>query len=237
MRLETPRVAPLPVAEMDAEIRERLGDGPVLNIFRTLANHPKLMKRWLVFGNHVLGRSTLPPRERELVILRIGWLCRSGYEWGQHVGIALGSGLSQAEIDADPAGRRRGGLERARARAAARDRRAARRRLHLERHLGGARRAPRHPAADGSDLHGRPVQPGVDGAQFAAACSRSRACPRSRSASARRGSAGSARWSSCRARARARPPPRARARCGSRAACRARRPTDRRHRCPRARPA
>jgi alkylhydroperoxidase family enzyme len=104
MRLESPRVAPLPVAEMDAEIRERLGNGPVLNIFRTLANHPKLMKRWLVFGNHVLGRSTLPPRERELVILRIGWLCRSAYEWGQHVGMALGSGLSQAEIDRIPSG-------------------------------------------------------------------------------------------------------------------------------------
>jgi len=104
MRLETPRVAPLPVAEIDAEIRERLGSGPVLNIFRTLANHPKLMKRWLVFGNHVLGRSTLAPRERELVILRIGWLCRSGYEWGQHVRIALGSGLSQGEIDRIPQG-------------------------------------------------------------------------------------------------------------------------------------
>jgi len=104
MRLETPRVPPLPVDELDPEIRERLGDGPVLNIFRTLAQHPKLMKRWLVFGNHVLGRSTLPPRERELVILRIGWLCRSAYEWGQHVRIALGSGLSQAEIDRIPQG-------------------------------------------------------------------------------------------------------------------------------------
>jgi len=104
MRLDTPRVAPLPVDQLDPEIRERLGDAPVLNIFRTLANHPKLMKRWLVFGNHVLGRSTLPPRERELVILRIGWLCRSGYEWGQHVGIALGSGLTQAEIDRIPRG-------------------------------------------------------------------------------------------------------------------------------------
>ncbi len=104
MRLETPRVAPIPLDELDPEIREKLGDGPVLNIFLTLANHPKLMKRWLVFGNHVLGRSTLPPRERELVILRIGWLCRSGYEWGQHVRIALGSGLSQAEIDRIPLG-------------------------------------------------------------------------------------------------------------------------------------
>jgi alkylhydroperoxidase family enzyme len=104
LRLSTPRVPPLPIDELDAEIRERLGDGPVLNIFRTLAQHPKLMKRWLVFGNHVLGRSSLPPRERELVILRIGWLCRSPYEWGQHVRIALASGLSQAEIDRIPSG-------------------------------------------------------------------------------------------------------------------------------------
>jgi alkylhydroperoxidase family enzyme len=92
------------VEDLDPEIRERLGDGPVLNIFRTLAQHPKLMKRWLVFGNHVLGRSSLPPRERELVILRIGWLCRSAYEWGQHVRIALASGLTQAEIDRIPSG-------------------------------------------------------------------------------------------------------------------------------------
>jgi alkylhydroperoxidase family enzyme len=52
----------------------------------------------------VLGRSSLSPREREILILRIGWLCRSAYEWGQHVKIALGSGLTQAEIDAIPLG-------------------------------------------------------------------------------------------------------------------------------------
>ena len=51
-----------------------------------------------MFGNHVLARNTLPPRERELVILRIGWLCRSGYEWGQHVRIARDSGLRDDEI-------------------------------------------------------------------------------------------------------------------------------------------
>lgn len=104
LRLKTPRVPPLPLNEIDAEILERLGDGPVLNIFRTLAQHPKLMKRWLVFGSHILGRSSLPPREREILILRIGWLCRSAYEWGQHVRIGLGSGLSQAEIDRIPLG-------------------------------------------------------------------------------------------------------------------------------------
>jgi 4-carboxymuconolactone decarboxylase len=104
VRLEKPRVPPLSDAEIDPELRERFGRGPILNIFRTLANHPKLTKRWLVFGNHVLARNTLPPRERELVILRIGWLCRSGYEWGQHVRIAKESGLRDDEIARIPRG-------------------------------------------------------------------------------------------------------------------------------------
>lgn len=72
--------------------------GRVLNIFRTLVRHPKLMKRWLVFGNHILNKSTLPPREREILILRIGWLCRCEYEWSQHVGIGKTCGLDDADI-------------------------------------------------------------------------------------------------------------------------------------------
>jgi len=99
MRLATPRLAPLADDQIDPEIRARFGASPLLNIFRTLAHHPKLMKRWLVFGNHVLARSTLAPRERELAILRVGWLCRSGYEWGQHVVIARQSGVTDAEIE------------------------------------------------------------------------------------------------------------------------------------------
>ena len=98
MRLDKPRVAPLALDRIPEELRVRFGDGPVLNIFRTLANHPGLMKRWLVFGNHVLSKSTLPARERELLILRIGWLCRAGYEWGQHVVIGKAAGLSDEEI-------------------------------------------------------------------------------------------------------------------------------------------
>jgi len=99
VRLDKPRVAPLDVEQLDPELRVRFGDGPVLNIFRTLANHPGLMKRWLVFGNHVLSKTTLAPRERELLILRIGWLCQAGYEWGQHVTIGKASGLTDEEIE------------------------------------------------------------------------------------------------------------------------------------------
>ena len=75
-----------------------------MNIYRTLAAHPKLLKRWAVFGTHVLYKSTLPARERELLIVRTGWLCRSEYEWGQHVIIAKGVGVTDEEIEGVMAG-------------------------------------------------------------------------------------------------------------------------------------
>ncbi|MCI0387484.1 MAG: carboxymuconolactone decarboxylase family protein [Acidobacteria bacterium] len=103
MRLTQPRLEPLAEEKWDDETRELLErlqmDGRVFNIFRTLAAHPKLLKRWLVFGNHILYKSTLPPRERELLILRTGWLCRAEYEWGQHVVIGKKVGLSPDEIN------------------------------------------------------------------------------------------------------------------------------------------
>jgi 4-carboxymuconolactone decarboxylase len=102
MRLEKPRIAPLEESECGEEQREILaraqGGGKPLNIFRTLVRHPKLLKRWMVFGNHVLNKSTLDPREREILILRIGWLCRSEYEWGQHVAIGKTCGLTDDDI-------------------------------------------------------------------------------------------------------------------------------------------
>lgn len=101
MRLSEPRVGPLDPSQWDDEqkqVMRRWEPGPISNIFLTLARHPQLLKRWTVFGNHVLLKSTLPERDRELLILRIGWLCRSEYEWGQHVAIGRRAGLSDEEI-------------------------------------------------------------------------------------------------------------------------------------------
>ena len=39
-----------------------------------------------------------PLRERELAILRTGWLCRARYEWGQHVEVARRGGMSDTDI-------------------------------------------------------------------------------------------------------------------------------------------
>jgi 4-carboxymuconolactone decarboxylase len=93
-----PRLPPIPRTEWDEETRALLGDRDTINIFGTLAHHPKLMKRWLVFGNHVLAKSTLPARDRELLILRTGWNCRAPYEWGQHVAIGRVIGITDDDI-------------------------------------------------------------------------------------------------------------------------------------------
>lgn len=99
MRLTKPRLEPLDVSEMDEDAKIAFGNGPILNIFRTLAHHPKLMKRWLVFGNHILGKNSLTPRDRELAILRVGWLCQAEYEWAQHAAIALNCDINEQEIE------------------------------------------------------------------------------------------------------------------------------------------
>src|SRR5205807_5718599 len=103
-----PRLAPLPRTAWTDEVRTMIertpgGETEPLNIFTTLARHPTLVRRWLPFGTMMLT-GELPARDRELLILRTAWNCRAAYEWGQHVRIALASGVTQDEIDRVPAG-------------------------------------------------------------------------------------------------------------------------------------
>jgi len=104
MRLAAPRIAPLQDNDLTDDQREALapmsaGGRPLLNIFRTLARAPKALTRFNEWGAYVLSRrNSLPPREREIVILRVGFLCKSGYEFTQHTRIGLNEGLSADEI-------------------------------------------------------------------------------------------------------------------------------------------
>jgi 4-carboxymuconolactone decarboxylase len=103
MRPTTPRITPLAADEWSPEQKVLLEpfvrSGPVWNVFKTLVRHTSLFKRWLPFANHVLFKQSLSPRDREMLILRIGWLCSAPYEWTQHVQIGLRSGLSETEIN------------------------------------------------------------------------------------------------------------------------------------------
>jgi len=104
MRLKTPRIAPLRDDEFDADQKEVLAplasNGRILNIFRTMARTPKALKRFGEWGGYMLSRrNDLGEREREIVILRTGFLCRSGYEWAQHAVIGQFCGVSVDEIE------------------------------------------------------------------------------------------------------------------------------------------
>jgi alkylhydroperoxidase family enzyme len=110
MRLARPRIKPVEIDRLDEEQaaalapfanpENKVGGGKVLNIFRTLAHAPRALTAFLGWGNYILSRrNSLPAREREIVILRTGWLCRSGYEFAQHRRIGLASGLSAEEIE------------------------------------------------------------------------------------------------------------------------------------------
>jgi alkylhydroperoxidase family enzyme len=104
----TPRIPPTEPTDRDERTEELLAsmrrpDGTDLNIFATLAHHPKLLKRWSAFGGTLLFGGRLPGRDRELLILRTAWLCKAEYEWGQHVLIARDAGVTDAEIEHIPA--------------------------------------------------------------------------------------------------------------------------------------
>jgi alkylhydroperoxidase family enzyme len=98
--LARPRIAPLAREQASDAQKQILGDGsrPTLNVTATVANHPELAQAWLGFARYVLSRNSLPARDREILILRIGWLCQSEYEWGQHSRLARSVGLTDEEI-------------------------------------------------------------------------------------------------------------------------------------------
>lgn len=101
-RPPSPRIPPLGPDERTAEADELLGqvampDASASNIFTTLVRHPGLFRRWLPFAGKMLA-GKLPPRLRELAILRTGWRCRAQYEWGHHVVLARAVGVTDEEI-------------------------------------------------------------------------------------------------------------------------------------------
>ena len=103
-RPSSPRLAP--ITEITPDVAEILSGGiknaggQPLNIFGTMAHHPKLLKRFMTYGGYFLNKGLLPAREREIVILRVGWRAGSVYEFGQHTLIGRECGLTDAEITA-----------------------------------------------------------------------------------------------------------------------------------------
>lgn len=114
-RPEDPRIPPIPVGEWPASMRaalaalhppeprhpfpERRDDRPKgLNVLGTFAQHPALATAFHTFNGHVLFATTLSPRQRELLVLRVAAVRGSEYEWVQHTVLAGDVGLAPDEV-------------------------------------------------------------------------------------------------------------------------------------------
>ena len=96
---DQPGLPPLSDAELPDSVRSVLAAWPY-NLHRTLAHSPETLLKWLPFGEHILLGNALPFREREIAILRVGWNCRSPYEWGMHAMVARRGGFADADFEA-----------------------------------------------------------------------------------------------------------------------------------------
>ena len=110
-----PRISPLPPDQWPPEMRAALaalrpavprhpfpqtkGRPKALNALGTLARHPMLTTAFNPFNGYILFASTLTPRQRELLVLRVATLRRSEYEWEQHRVLAGDVGLDPAEVE------------------------------------------------------------------------------------------------------------------------------------------
>ena len=106
-----PRIPPMAPEEFTEEMREstrslRIAAGlppeaPVPEYVATALRHPELYRAHTALAILLMSEGALTPRDRELAVLRVGWLCGAPFEWGEHV--AMGKrvcGFTTDEIEA-----------------------------------------------------------------------------------------------------------------------------------------
>jgi alkylhydroperoxidase family enzyme len=104
-----PRIAPMDVDEIDEEaltvvsdLRDTFKRGPKKpdEFFAITLQHPKLYRRHTDLALQLMNHGALRPRDRELIILRTGWLCQAPYEWGEHVIVSKQfAGMTRDDIE------------------------------------------------------------------------------------------------------------------------------------------
>ena len=74
-------------------------EGHIFNIRATMTRYRKLRLKWILMASHVTYNSSLPQRDKEILILRTAWLNRAEYEWNHHILVGRQAGLSNEEIE------------------------------------------------------------------------------------------------------------------------------------------
>ena len=98
------RIPPLSADELEQDhpdLMDRIrheGTG-ASNVLTTILRHPVLFRRWMPLSGTLLYGSLLPPRDRELLILRTASNCHADYEWAHHAVLGREAGLTDEEIE------------------------------------------------------------------------------------------------------------------------------------------
>ena len=75
-----------------------------LSALALFLNYPDLAKAYLPYSTFILSHGKLSVRDRELLILRVGYLRKSEYEWAQHVLICQGAEIPAKDVKRVPKG-------------------------------------------------------------------------------------------------------------------------------------
>ncbi|MDH3420852.1 MAG: carboxymuconolactone decarboxylase family protein, partial [Gammaproteobacteria bacterium] len=99
---KAPRIAPLPREEWTAAVRELLDPSDsgrrVANVYGTYVQNLTMDRLRRRVSEHIRDATTLSDWYREVLLIRIGVLCRSEYEWAAHSRIGRNVGMSDADL-------------------------------------------------------------------------------------------------------------------------------------------
>lgn len=84
--------------DLKAEDKELLARD--IALYRILSHSPDAARAFGTLGKFIRFGSKLDGRLRELVILQIGYVAKSAYEWAHHIEIGREFGVGDADIDA-----------------------------------------------------------------------------------------------------------------------------------------
>jgi alkylhydroperoxidase family enzyme len=108
-----PRIPPLEPRDWTPEQRKRFdpnGTGQrAANVFVTFVRNPPADRLRGPINQHILNSTTLSVRQRETLLMRIGVLCRSEYEWAAHSRLGRRAGMTDADVARIVAGPDSGG--------------------------------------------------------------------------------------------------------------------------------
>lgn len=97
-----PRIPPLEPGDWTPEQRKRFdpnGTGQrAANVFVTFVRNPPADRLRGPINQHILNATTLSARQREALLMRIGVLCRSEYEWAAHSRLGRRAGMTDADV-------------------------------------------------------------------------------------------------------------------------------------------